>query len=133
MAQQPLFSVLAPCEAAQLSVGGGDSVAGDDDGYGIAPHGSAHSLGGHMLPSHKGSRLPGESAVGQDYSFCGNKSVQTKFDFETFINQKYKNGETTNYPEIFASKEDMRGLQTLIDQYLEEKAYMNYDYAPLTQ
>ena len=45
-----------------------------------------------------------------------------------FISESYTNG-PTNYPEIFASSADMQGLQTLIDQYLAEKAFREYQFS----
>lgn len=71
--------------------------------------------------------ITGESAEGQDYSFCGNTNVNSHFSFESFISSYYTyNGATTNFDQILRSENDMRGIQQLIDRYLEEKGYMNY-------
>ena len=71
--------------------------------------------------------ITGENAEGQDYSFCGDMKVNRDFRFSSFINSYYTyNGATTNFPEIFESENDMKGIQQLVDTYLAEKAYMNY-------
>ena len=71
--------------------------------------------------------ITGEEAEGQDYSFCGNIKVNRAFKFSSFISSYYNyNGATTNFDKIFGSESDMKGIQQLIDRYLEEKAYMNY-------
>ena len=69
--------------------------------------------------------ITGKSAVGQTYAFA----ETTWRSFAEFKSKYYTyNGATTNYPEIFKSESDMKGLQTLIDQYLEEKAYREYQF-----
>lgn len=65
--------------------------------------------------------ITGESAVGQDYSF-----VEDKVTFSTFKNRYYTYNPETNFDQVFQSESDMKGIQTLIDQYLEAKAYRNY-------
>ena len=71
------------------------------------------------------SAITGKSAVGQTYAFA----ETTKRTFSQYINTYYTyNNATTNYPEIFKSESDMRGLQELIDRYLAEKSYRNYQY-----
>ena len=70
--------------------------------------------------------LTGESAVGQDYSFCGDASIHEQYDFDAFIGKYYTyENATTNFKEIFASQADMLGLQKLMDKYLSEKPYRN--------
>ena len=71
--------------------------------------------------------ITGESAVGKNYDFWNDKSLNGNFNANTYIKKCYTKG-TTNYPEIFGSAADMQGLQTLIDQYLEEKAYREYQF-----
>ncbi|MBE6618565.1 MAG: hypothetical protein E7626_02120 [Ruminococcaceae bacterium] len=72
--------------------------------------------------------ITGESAVGQDYSFCGDKNVNKEFDFTKFINKYYTyNGATTNFPEIFSSPDDMKGIQELIDRYIKARPYLQYN------
>lgn len=68
--------------------------------------------------------ITGESAVGQDYSFCGDTAVNKEFSFEEYCSKYYSyNDATTNFPQIFASEADMKGIQQLIDKYIEEKMY----------
>ena len=63
--------------------------------------------------------ITGERAVGQDYSFCGDTSININFDFADFIKTYYTyDNATTNLVEIFSSPEDMLGIQQLIDEYL---------------
>ena len=70
--------------------------------------------------------ITGESAVGQGYGFCGDKSVYSGFNFSYFISKYYTyDGATTNFTEIFASEADMAGIQSLIDKYLLEKPYID--------
>ena len=71
--------------------------------------------------------ISGQSAVGQDYSFWNDTTRHEQFDAEKFVNSSYLLG-STNYPEVFASAADMKGIQQLIDQYLAEKAYRNYNF-----
>ena len=71
--------------------------------------------------------LTGENAVGQDYSFCGDKTINKAFDFEKFLKEEYSyDNATSNFIEIFNSPSDMLGLQQLIDQYLAAKGYRDY-------
>ena len=82
--------------------------------------------------------ITGESAVGQPYDFCSDASLNPDFDFDSYIELNYEYSRryystTTNYPEIFESDADMEGIQTLIDQYLAEKAYLNYNFEPLAE
>ena len=68
--------------------------------------------------------ITGESAVGQDYSFCNNSSLHSKFNFDSFINTYYGyQGSTTNFKEIFASPSEMYALQALLDTYLADSSY----------
>jgi hypothetical protein len=82
-------------------------------------------LTGYITAQMAYSAATGESAVGEDYSFCTNSAVNSAFSPLTFIDKYYKRG-TTNMLDIFKSPADMRGLQTLMDQYLAEHRYRNY-------
>jgi len=65
--------------------------------------------------------LTGESAVGQAYDFCSDTEISTEFDFEKYVQDYYiYDNATTNFPEIFASESDMKGIQQLADQYLAQ-------------
>ena len=62
--------------------------------------------------------ITGESAVGQQYKF-----MDTSFDVDGWIGMKGPSD--TNLMSIIKSEADMRGLQTLIDQYIAAKPYRN--------
>lgn len=84
-------------------------------------------LAGYITTLMTYCAITGESAVGQPYAFCNESSINSAFNFNTFINKYYTyNGATTNFPAIFNSESDMKGIQTLIDQYLNAKAYREY-------
>lgn len=87
----------------------------ESDGYHPNP------LTGYITTLMTYCAITGESAVGQDYSF-----VEDKVTFTNFKNKYYTYNPQTNFDEVFNSESDMRGLQTLIDQYLEAKSYRNY-------
>ena len=73
--------------------------------------------------------LTGESAVGKPYEFCSDASINQRCDFEYYIREFYcLNGGKTNFPSVFNSKEDMLGIQKLIDKYLERKPYRNFSF-----
>lgn len=73
--------------------------------------------------------ITGRSAVGLDYSFCGNPIIHTKFDFAAFEKANYSyNGATSNFRAVFASEADMKGLQILVDRYLADCAYRYYNF-----
>ena len=91
-----------------------------DDGF------HENLLAGYITAQMTYCALTGQSAVGQDYSFCGDKRIHSSFDFETFKAMQYLYDTHTNFIEIFGSEADMKGLQQLIDKYLAEKAYRNY-------
>jgi hypothetical protein len=71
--------------------------------------------------------ITGESAVGQPYDFWNDTSLDGRFSSDLFISTYYTHG-STNYPDIFASGADMRGLQELIDRYLAQKDYREYRF-----
>ena len=61
----------------------------------------------------------GESAVGQEYAFCSDKKLDSNFDFDAYEKTYYVyDNATTNFPEIFASESDMKGIQQLADEYI---------------
>lgn len=91
-----------------------------DDGF------HENLLAGYITAQMTYCALTGESAQGQDYSFCGNKTINSSFDFEMFKANQYLFQRETNFIEIFNSEADMLGLQRLIDQYLAQKPYLNY-------
>ena len=91
-------------------------------------------LSGYITTLMTYCAITGESAQGKTYDFCNDSSLKPVdatsakfFSFEGFISTYYKIA-TTNFPDVFASKADMQGLQGLIDEHLAAKAYMNYNY-----
>lgn len=75
-------------------------------------------LAGYLTTLFVYCAITGESAVGQPYDFCDNKELNTLFDLEAFREKNYPGG-GTNFVEIFRSEADMKGLQQLVDEYLE--------------
>lgn len=92
----------------------------ESDGY------HPNQLTGYLTALFAYCAITGESAVGQSYSFCNDTTVNGKFSFDKFMKNYYTFDPYTNYPDIFASETEMRGLQQLVDQYLAEKSYRNY-------
>ncbi len=97
-----------------------------NDGY------HPNQLTGYITTLMTYSIITGESAVGQPYYFCGDDSYSSDYQYRTFdefISTYYTyNGATTNYADVFASVDDMTGIQKLIDKYIEEKPYLNYSF-----
>lgn len=70
--------------------------------------------------------ITGEKAQGQPYAFCDNSAINSIFDLDAY-NEKYYTYSPSNFVDIFGSEADMKGIQQLIDQYLAEKPYMNFE------
>ncbi len=94
-----------------------------------------NQLSGYITTLMTYCALTGESAVNQPYDFCNDRALRPDgygskfFDFDGFISTYYiYNNETTNYPDVFASETDMRGIQALIDDYLAAKPHLNFNY-----
>lgn len=77
-------------------------------------------LAGYITAQMCFSAITGASAVGQEYSFCWDKTIAPQYDLQNFVTHQYNNGQTTNFVEIFNSPADMRGLQELMDQYMDK-------------
>ncbi len=85
-----------------------------------------NQLSGYITALTLYCALTGDSAVGKTYDFCNNSTLNEKFDFRAYVAKYYKyDGATTNYPDVFASASDMKGIQELIDRYLANKPYRN--------
>ncbi|MBR2906681.1 MAG: hypothetical protein IKC26_11430 [Clostridia bacterium] len=92
-----------------------------DDGY------HPNMLTGYITALSIYCAITGESAVGQEYSFCGDVRLNKEFNVMNFICKYYTyDGATTNFDAILDSETDMRGIQQLIDAYLAEGSYRNY-------
>jgi len=81
-------------------------------------------LSGYITTLMAYCAITGESAVGQPYDFCNNYRLNSKFNFKEYIADYYSESRKTNFPDIFASESDMRGIQELIDKYLAENTYL---------
>jgi len=90
-------------------------------------------LSGYITTQMIYSVLTGEKALGEDYSFCTDTTVNEKFSVEAFLKSYYKydnisaedsetkltGDELTTFPEVFKSPSDMEGIQKLIDEYIK--------------
>ncbi|MBE6713176.1 MAG: hypothetical protein E7580_06615 [Ruminococcaceae bacterium] len=84
-------------------------------------------LAGYITALMTWCALTGDSAVGQEYRFTGDPSVNPAFDFAKYKASYYNYGNvTTNFDKALQSKTEVLGFQQLIDKYLTEKAYRNY-------
>lgn len=81
-------------------------------------------LAGYITTLMAYCAVTGESAVGQPYAFCNDRSLNNKFNFNVFVKDYYTAEITTNFPDIFASDGDMKGIGELVDRYLAEKTYL---------
>ena len=100
-----------------------------DDGY----HPSI--LSGYITTLMTYCALTGAPPQLQPHDFCNDTSLRPSgaesyiYDFDKFISKYYTyNGATTNFPEVFASDVDMKGIKELVAAHLEAKAYMDYNY-----
>ena len=92
-----------------------------EDGYHPGP------LAGYLTTLMVWSAWTDRRAEGCPYHFWNDKSRCERFDPQAYIRTYYTCGET-NFPEIFASEPDMRGLQVLADRYLAAKDYRRYHF-----
>lgn len=81
-------------------------------------------LAGYITTLMAYCAVTGESAVGQTYDFCNDRGINAKFNFNVYVRDYYTTEITTNFPDIFSSENDMRGIQTLVDKYLAENTYL---------
>ena len=82
-------------------------------------------LAGYITAQMAYCAATGEKAEGKPYAFCTNSAIHNKFGVSYYESKHYTLG-PTNMGSIFASKDDMLGLQKLIDKYLSEKPYLSY-------
>lgn len=80
-------------------------------------------LSGYIAAQSIYTTLTNRSALYSDYSFCGDTSINSKFNFKSFIKKHYNPDKHTNFDEIFQSPRDMVGLQQLINTYNEAEGY----------
>ena len=83
-------------------------------------------LSGYITSLMTYCAITGNVAYGSDYSFVDNKSsTSALWNFETHYTTYYKVG-TSNFREIMYSDTEMKGIQTVIDNYLDNKPYLNF-------
>lgn len=87
-------------------------------GYGDDFH--QNPLAGYITAQMCFSTITGISAVGQRYDFCWDKTIAPQYDLENFLMYQYGAGQTSNFIDVFNSAADMRGLQILMDQYINK-------------
>ena len=80
-------------------------------------------LAGYITTLMAYCAITGESALGQAYKFCYDKTIHEKFDMEDYISDYYVNG-NTNFLDVMKSDSDMVGIQRLVDEYLATKPYL---------
>ena len=97
-----------------------------EDGY------HPNQLTGYIISMYIYCALTGESAVGLPYDFWSDSSISIQFDPVRYLDFGYKYG-PTNYQEIFASPADMAGIQQLVDRYIADRAYLNYNFTEVPQ
>ena len=105
------------------------SVPGGSQAYGkntfiVKDDFHPNMLAGYITTLMAYCAVTGESAVGQSYDFCNNVRVNAKFSFANYVKSYYTAEITTNFPDVFASEGDMRGIQELVDRYIAEKGYL---------
>lgn len=81
-------------------------------------------LAGYITTLFTYCTITGEKAEGQPFMYFWNAS-STPADVAAYVEKYYTNGDAdTTFPEILKSEADIRGIQKLIDKYIEEKAYL---------
>lgn len=88
-------------------------------------------LSGYLAAQMTYCAITGESAVGNDWSFWNDTAANTAFSLSAYKSTYYAydktNPSNTNFEAIFKSTADMEALHALIDQYLKEKPYLDYE------
>lgn len=77
-------------------------------------------LAGYITAQMCFSAITGNSAVGQKYDFCWDKTIHKQYDLENFLMYQYSSEQTSNFIEVFKSSADMLGLQKLMDKYMDK-------------
>ena len=82
-------------------------------------------LSGYITSLMTYCAITGDIAYGSDYSFVDNKnSTSALWNFEKHYSTYYKVG-TSNFREIMYSDTEMKGIQQVIDNYLNNKPFLN--------
>ena len=84
-------------------------------------------LAGYITALMTWCAITGDSAVGQEYRFTGDPTVNSAFNFMKYRGSYYTYGKvSTNFDKALQSKTEVTGFQQLIDKYLAEKEYRNF-------
>jgi hypothetical protein len=104
----------------RVSVPGG-KLSYNKDSFVVNKHDWHHQnmLSGYICSLMAYCAVTGKSAVGQPYGFCNDTSLDARFDAKRYMDSYYVEG-TSNLDAVFASEEDMRGLQILVDEYIKK-------------
>ena len=87
-------------------------------------------LTGYLTALTAYTAVTGRSAVGQPYDFCDDTVLHKNYTFDGYISAHYNGKYTTDFPEIFASPDDMKGLQSLVNTICEEAGIHPMKYTP---
>lgn len=81
-------------------------------------------LAGYITALMTWCAVTGDSAVGQEYRFTGDPTVNPAFDFEAYRKSYYSYGNVkTNFDQALQSKTEVNGFQQLINKYLADRGY----------
>ena len=84
-------------------------------------------LSGYITTLFTFCTITGESAVGQPYAYLTDANSAPTIDVDAYVTKYYTNGDAdTTFPEIVNSESDIRGIQKLVDEYIEAKHFLNY-------
>ena len=81
-------------------------------------------LSGYITTLFTYCTITGEKALGQPYMYFWD-STTAPANVASYVADYYTDGDAdTTFPEILNSESDIRGIQKLIDKYMEEKAFL---------
>ncbi len=81
-------------------------------------------LSGYIATLFTYCTITGEKASGQPYMYFWNANTAPD-DVAEYVGKYYNGGDAdTTFPEILKSEADIRGIQKLVDKYMEEKAFL---------
>ena len=99
----------------------------EDDGY------HPNQLAGYITTLMTYCVLTGSKAEGQPFAFATDATINSNYKVSTFMNKNYvaefMGGATTNYDKILQDADEMLQIQKLVDAYLADQAYLNYNFA----
>ena len=79
-------------------------------------------LAGYITALMTWCAITGDSAIGQEYRFTGDPTVNPAFDFDAYRKSYYSYGNVkTNFDEALKSKTEVTGFQQLINKYLADR------------